>query len=82
MSSCQAAILFGVAAALFLLLEKLGLSFLYIHVYNRITCEITILDRRPGKAPRCFGRQLGAGAPLKAAGNEFGGYSHDKKQCP
>ena len=59
MSSCRAAILFGVAAALFLLLEKLGLSFLYIHVYNRITCEITILDRRPGKAPHCFGRQWG-----------------------
>ena len=81
MSSCQAAILFGVAAALFLLLEKLGLSFLYIHVYNRITCEITILDRRPGSTSLCFGA-VGVGAPLKAAGNEFGGYDHDKKQCP
>lgn len=81
MSSCRAAILFGVAAALFLLLEKLGLSFLYIHVYNRITCEITILDRRPGSTSLCFGA-VGVGAPLKAAGNEFGGYDHDKKQCP
>lgn len=81
MSSCRAAILFGVAAALFLLLEKLGLSFLYIHVYNRITCEITILDRHPGSTSLCFGA-VGVGAPLKAAGNEFGGYDHDKKQCP
>ena len=81
MSSCRAAILFWVAAALFLLLEKLGLSFLYIHVYNRITCEITILDRRPGSTSLCFGA-VGVGAPLKAAGNEFGGYDHDKKQCP
>ena len=81
MSSCRAAILFGVAAALFLLLEKLGLSFLYIHVYNRITCEITMLDRRPGSTSLCFGA-VGVGAPLKAAGNEFGGYDHDKKQCP
>ena len=81
MSSCRAAILFGVAAALFLLLEKLGLSFLYIHVYNRITCEITILDRRPGSTSLCFGA-VGVGAPLKAVGNEFGGYDHDKKQCP
>ena len=81
MSSCRAAILFGVAAALFLRLEKLGLSFLYIHVYNRITCEITILDRRPGSTSLCFGA-VGVGAPLKAAGNEFGGYDHDKKQCP
>ena len=57
------------------------LSFLYIHVYNRITCEITILDRRPGSTSLCFGA-VGVGAPLKAAGNEFGGYDHDKKQCP